>query len=338
MSRTAPHEEEQLDFDGSRDVALAPVRGTDTRRGLPAAYFARHPRRFLAKVAVAFAVIVVCWTALLEYRNPVTCAAAVLVLGVMYAYLVELQHECLHEHAFHARWANRSWGFVCGVFMFSSYSHYKYEHLRHHAFLGTPRNQEFFNYRFHGLDSVHGFALAAFHPGRYADVLRNLARGAARRPVPGVERPRAARAVQNEYALLLVLLAAAVAAGVLTRDWFVVLAWFAPVLLVSEAAHFLIEMPEHFGLNTQTDPDVLSNTRTIHASRFGRWLTNYNNLHTAHHYHQGVPMVNVPELHEAMKDRILVTEPSYWSFYRKVLKGEIAYQGGRARDETCMTR
>jgi fatty acid desaturase len=335
MSRATPGEGDQPNLDGSYDVLLAPVRGTDTRRGLPMTYFERRPSRFMVKITIALGVIVVCYTALLEFRTPLTTVAAVVVLGVMYGYLVELQHECLHEHAFHARWANRFWGFVCGMFMFSAYSHYKYDHLRHHAFLGTTRNQEFFNYRFRDLDSVHGFAAAAFNLGRYADVLRNLGRGAVRRQIPGVDRARATRAIQNEYRVLLAMLVCAVAVSVLTRDWFFVLAWLAPVLLVSEATHFMIELPEHFGLNTQTDDNVLSNTRTIHASRFAQWLTNYNNLHTAHHYHQGVPMVNVPQLHDAMKGEVLVVEPSYWSFYRKVLRGEIAYQG---EDATCMTR
>ncbi|GHJ37795.1 fatty acid desaturase [Streptomyces sp. TS71-3] len=335
MPAMPARDDEPLNLDGFHDVLLAPVRGTDTRRGLPMAYFERRPSRFVAKIALALGVIVVCYTALLELRGPVTIAVSVPVLGLMYGYLVELQHECLHEHAFRARWANRLWGFVCGMFMFSSYTHYKYEHLRHHAFLGTEKNLEFFNYRFRGLDSIHGFAGAALHLGRYADVVRNTGRSLLRRPIPGVGRPKATRAIQNEYRLLLALAAGAAVAGAVTRDWFFVWAWLLPIVLVSEAVHFLIELPEHFGLNTQTDPDVLSNTRTIRASRFARWITNYNNLHTAHHYHQGVPMVNIPRLHDAIERKVEVVEPSYWSFYRKVLRGEIVYQGD---EQTCMTR
>ena len=94
-------------------------------------------------------------------------------------------------------------------------------------------------------------------------------------------------------------------------------------------------VPEHFGLNTQSDPDVLANTRTISASRFAQWLTNYNNLHTAHHYHQGVPMARIEDLHALIADRVVTVESSYWHFYRSVLTGRIRYQ---QLDETCMTR
>ena len=39
-----------------------------------------------------------------------------------------------------------------------------------------------------------------------------------------------------------------------------------------EPVHFLIELPEHFGLNTQTDRNLLTNTRTVNASGLARFL------------------------------------------------------------------
>jgi fatty acid desaturase len=80
---------------------------------------------------------------------------------------------------------------------------------------------------------------------------------------------------------------------------------------------------------------VLTNTRSINASRFAQWYTNYNNLHTAHHYHQGVPMARVPELHRLTKDEFQVVESSYPSFYLKVIRGELRYQDPSTN---CMTR
>jgi fatty acid desaturase len=121
----------------------------------------------------------------------------------------------------------------------------------------------------------------------------------------------------------------------LARDPLFVYAWLLPAVLVAEPAHFMIELPEHFGLNTQTDANVLTNTRTIKASRFAQWYTNYNNLHTAHHYHQGVPMAQITRLHTLIADRVVPVETSYWSFYRKVFTGEIRY---RDMAQTPMTR
>lgn len=321
-------------LDGGADVLLAPVRGTDTRRQIPKDLFSKRPSRFTAKFVLAMGLIVAGAVVIALDLGWVASAVAVVVIGLMFGHLVELQHECLHEHAYRSRRLNRWFGFVCGLFMFSSYSHYKYQHLRHHAFLGTPKNKEFFNYRFENLDSVPGFLRGAFHLGRYRDVARDVLRSIGGRSIPGVTSEVEARKIRAEYRLHAVAVVVAVAASVATGSTLLVWAWLVPTLLVAEATHFMIELPEHFGLNTQTDPNVLSNTRTIEASAFGRWFTNFNNLHTAHHYHQGVPMANAERLHEIAAPQVEVVERSYWSFYRKVWKGEVRQDLA----VNCMTR
>jgi fatty acid desaturase len=320
---------------GSTDVPLAPVRGVDKRGELPKSLFAKRPGRFTVKFAFAIAVIAAGWAAIaLTWSWPVVIPVAV-VNGLMYAHLVELQHECLHEHAYGRRWLNRLVGFICGIPMLSSFWHYKYEHLKHHAYLGTPQNREFFNYRFHDLDSMTGFLRGSFHLGRYRDVAADIGRSLLGRPNPWVTKPLAARKIRAEYVGFAVVLATAIAVSVMTGSLLVVAAWVVPALVISEPTHFLIELPEHFGLNSQTDPNVLTNTRTVRAGRFARWFTNGNDLHTAHHFHQGVPMARVPELHALIEDRVATIDPSYWTFYRKVLGGELRYQ---STAETCMTR
>jgi fatty acid desaturase len=322
-------------LDAAEEALLAPVRGEDRRRRLPKEYFRKKPARFAGKFLFALGLTAAGWVVIGLSPHWTVIALAVLVLGLMYAHLVELQHECLHEHAFRSRRLNRLCGFICGIFLLSSFWHYKYDHLRHHAFLGTPENREFFNYRFRRLDSRAGFAVATLHPGRYVDVFRTMIRCCFGRPIPDVTRERDRKKITAEYRLLAALLVAAVAGTAVTGSLLVPLAWFLPSLVVGEAAHFLIEMPEHFGLNTQTDPNVLANTRSINASRLAQWYTNYNNLHTAHHYHQGVPMAQASGLHALIAGRIEAVENSYWSFYRKVIRGDIRYQNAA---ETCMTR
>jgi fatty acid desaturase len=312
-----------------------PVRALAKPRELPQELFVRRSGQFAAKFFFALGLIVAGWVAIALEINVAVTALSVVVIGLMYAHLVELQHECLHEHAFRSRGLNRLFGFMCGMFMFSSFSHYKYEHLRHHALLGRDENKEFFNYRFNKLHSLIGFLRGAFHLGRYADVLRHVGRSLTGRPIPDVKRPTTMRRIKAEYRLFVALVVGAVAYTVLTGDLLLVLAWLAPLLLVAEPMHFLIELPEHFGLNTQHDPSVLSNTRTIEAGRIAQWFTNGNNMHTTHHAHPGVPMENVPELTAQINPHFEVVESSYWSFYKKVVLGEIRYDDF---SETCMTR
>jgi fatty acid desaturase len=309
---------------------------TGKRGSIPFEVFQRKPSVFVAKFTFAFAIVAGGWYVLAVQRNIVVSLVTMAVLGLIYAHLVELQHETLHHHAFRSRRLNRVFGFLCGVFLLSSYSHYRYEHLAHHANLGTSRNTEFFNYRFRNLDSWHGFFLAAMHPGRYGDVAKATGRALSGRQVIPDGRERENRKVRAEYLLMFAIAIVAAAASVIFGfTYLLVVAWVLPALVVGEAAHFLIEMPEHFGLNTQTDSNVLSNTRTIRAGRLGEWYTNFNNLHTAHHFHSGVPMVNARQLHVLVATGAQTIEPSYWSFYRNVVRGEIRYQDWST---TCMTR
>lgn len=326
--------QEEQNLEGDIDVSLAPIKGEDTRRSIPNEYFVRRPSAFLIKFLLAMAIIGAGWAAIALGIGgwPVTIAS-IIAIGAMYAHLVELQHECLHGHSFKSKAANRFFGFLCGVFMLSSHTHYKHDHLRHHANLGTPKNREFFNYRFKNLNSLFGFLYAAFHLGRYLDVFRDILRGLVGMPPKQISNPRDATKIRTEYQLYGLLVASALTYTALSGNLLFVLAWFAPTLMIGEAMHFLIELPEHYGLNTQTDSNVLSNTRTINSSWFGQWFTNGNNLHTAHHYHQGVPMTQIPRLHEKEKHSFSVVEDSYLGFYRKVLTGEISNN-----PENCMTR
>jgi fatty acid desaturase len=323
------------DLDGSSRVLLAPVHGPDERRAIPREMFRKKPSVFTAKVIAAILVIGAAWTAVAMDPAWWVIVASVVVNGLLYAHLVELQHECLHEHAFNSRTLNRVVGFACGTPMLSSYWHYKYDHLRHHAYLGTPQNMEFFNYRFRGLGTFRGFVRGCYHLGRYVDVARNIGRALAGRTHPGVNKDLAAKKIRAEYQILTIVLVAGIAVSVAIGSAYLVWVWLLPTLLVAEPTHFLIELPEHFGLDTQNNPDVLSNTRTVRAGRFGRWFTNSNDVHTAHHFHQGVPMVNVRRLHATIENRIATVEPGYWSFYRAVFTGQIVYQDA---SETCMTR
>lgn len=322
-------------LDGSRDVLLAPVRGPDARRELDKSLFDKRPLLFTVKFVFAVLVVTAAWLAVVFAPTWPVIVLAVLVLGPMYAHLVELQHECLHEHAYHRRWLNRLVGFLCGIPMLSSFWHYKYEHLRHHAYLGTPQNQEFFNYRFQGLDTVFGFLRSSFHLGRYIDVGKDIGRSLVGRRNPRVTKTVAAKKIRTEYIGFGVVVAGAIAYTVVARSPLLLFTWVLPALLLAEPTHFLIELPEHFGLNTQTDPNVLTNTRTVRAGRFAQWFTNGNDVHTAHHYHQGVPMAQVRQLHRLIEDRIETVDPSYWTFYRKVMTGQLKYQDA---SETCMTR
>jgi fatty acid desaturase len=253
-------------LEGDVNVQLAPINGKDERRQLPREIFERKPAFFVAKFTLAFALIGAGWALIALNPSWPVVILVMLMNGLMYAHLIELQHECLHGHAFHSTAINRLFGVICGIFMMSPHSHYRYDHLRHHAYLGTPRNKEHFEYRFQNLDSLLGFARSFFDLSRLKRVAHYTLLSMIWRPLPGIDKENYNRDIRQEYLLYFVLLVASIVLTIYTDSAVFILAWWLPSLLVAEGVHFMIEMPEHFGLNTQTDPNVVANTRTIRTS------------------------------------------------------------------------
>lgn len=250
-------------------------------------------------------------------------AIAILFTGLMYAHLTELQHELLHSHAFRSLKVNRILGFIAGIFTINSYSHYKYLHLIHHRHLGTYKNSEFFEYSESGLNSWPKLVIASFSLKRYSrifTIIISLLNGGT---LSDISNKDAANKSKEEYLLYFFLLLSAICVSVYLNNFFLLFAWAIPVLFVAEPAHFFIELPEHFGLNADSDPDIFQNTRTINTSVLFNWYTNGNNLHVAHHHAPGIPMRRCGTYQSSILNQQKHIEDSYWCFYSKVINGNI---------------
>lgn len=239
------------------------------------------------------------------------------LLGVMFAHAVELQHQCLHGTGLATARGNRWAGRVLGAPMLVSYSHYRARHLRHHRYLGTDRDTEFFQYSAIEDLSWRGLFASAFNVARYGTFCRRVLDALRGRPMESWTTPEDETAIRREYLGLALLPLAVVALSVATGTALALVAWAVP-LLFAEPAHTLIELPEHIGCDTDSR-DPLRNTRTIVGSRFSYWLTNGNNFHVEHHWKQWLPVSELPVLHEAIRDDIVVLERTYWGFYRRIL-------------------
>jgi fatty acid desaturase len=230
-----------------------------------------------------------------------------IVQGAMYVHLIELQHALLHHQVFNSAALSRAIGFVLGIPMLISYSDFQYNHLQHHRHLGTKLNTETFSYRHEKLDSISGFLRGMFDYSRLPAVVTKL-----------IGR-HTDKKIEQEYRVFCVLLLATVIV-----DWKILIVWLAP-LVVAEPIHFLLELPEHFGLPAHTNNNVFENTRAWGGSWFTRWYTHYTNYHTAHHYIQTMPMDNLPELQKLLDAHIPESSrsKSYPHFFLQVIKGEI---------------
>jgi fatty acid desaturase len=236
----------------------------------------------------------------------------IILLGLIYAHAVELQHQCLHNTGFRSTRLNRFAGVLLGVPTLVSFCDYQASHFQHHKLLGTPRDKEFFNYGYDSLTSLKAFIPHLFMLRHYQDVATTIVRsfvGVTRDDIP----ERTAKRIRAEYLIMAVFLVMMAAITIALQTPIFLKLWLLP-LLVAIPTHALIELPEHIGCENATT-DVLRNTRTIRSGKLAVWFTNANNYHVEHHWQPGVPNDKLPDLHNGLAHRITHLETSYWSFY-----------------------
>lgn len=293
-------------------------------------------RPFLIKLGIATVLVIVFATLTLIAGSYLWILPA-FFLGLTYAHLVELQHQCLHNTAFRSTAWNRRVGILLGIPLLVSFSDYQHSHMRHHKLLGTPEDREFFKYNYKYLTSIRALIPHLFMVRHYADVIVFIAKSVIGTYTQEGASPRTIARIRNEYrlmALFLALMAAHLilvdASSITSQVPVFFKLWFVP-FLVGVPAHALIELPEHIGCNTKT-PNVIENTRTIKASKLAVWYTAGNNYHVEHHWLPGVPNHKFPELYKLIQPYgVTHLEESYFAFYMDYFKR--LYKGDFAREE-----
>ncbi|MEI2582536.1 fatty acid desaturase family protein [Scytonema sp. PRP1] len=238
-----------------------------------------------------------------------------LLLGMMFAHSIELEHELTHHIIFFNERVNRLVGTLLGLPMLVSFSLYKALHGHHHSVLGTPEDKETFNYNYEKLTSISGFILHLSMLGHYSGVVENICAtlvGKLREDVS----PKIAHRIRNEYCLIVCLIIIMLVLSILWQTTILLDTWLIPLIIFTGPIHALIELPEHFGCDNQTT-NPFHNTRTIQASKFLIWYVNGNNYHIEHHFNPALPINELRNYHSTIVGKIENLESSYWSFYKK---------------------
>lgn len=311
---------------------LAQGVGEEEFRQLLAAWSKRDPRRALGKATLYLGSGAALIAAILNLDSWPLILLCQALLGLLYAHGLELVHECLHHNMFRRPLSNRIFGFLASLPLLVSYSHYKYQHLHHHRFVGTPEDKELFDYEPQSLRNPLTFIVRAWNfmriPAFFADLFRML-----RGKFPDVFiTPRQRREVLSEYLLLAVFFIGAVILTVARITDVFLLVWFMPWLLFGEAFHFFIELPEHLGRD-KTRKEIFTNTRSYACSNLFSYMINGNNYHVEHHLHPRVAVHNLRRLNDHLNSRAGYTLPSYWSALSEALQGsaEINAVSGETR-------
>lgn len=293
------------------------------QHNVPPKLLRRRTGLFCAKLVLAAAIIIATSAGMLSGSPPLVLLG-MFVQGAIYVHLLELQHSVLHLHAFSSPKLSRVVGFLLGLPLFVSYSQYQYVHMGHHKWLGTKQNTETFSYQDGKLNSLAGFVRGMLDYSRLTLVLQRIYRSFAGGLISDGKNPVMEARIRQEHQLFGIALAVAILVSLLLPHAWPVMLWLLP-LLFAEPVHFVMALPDHFGLPAHKNPNVFENTRTIKGTWFSHWYTNYSTLHMAHHYNMHVPIENMPELQRLLESQIPQSSrnESYPEFYLQVINGEL---------------
>ncbi|KUJ41273.1 hypothetical protein ACZ90_68025 [Streptomyces albus subsp. albus] len=319
------------DTPGAAETAAPATDGPPGRSGAQLRGELKHlrtevrDRAFAWKLLLCAALIAVGAVAVL--RPETWCRiTGTLLLGCMYAHAGELQHQALHGLGFRNRRANSAAGIALGLPMLISFAAYRVAHLRHHRYLGTPLNREFFDYGDqYGADgrtsrprALLNWTIRFTMVHHYGLFLKNLGRSLLGRDFEG-ETATTSRRIRRDHRIALAALLAMTVLSVALGEPVIVWAWLLPLALVAAPVHAIVELPEHHGCDTLNE-DPFANTRTIRSNRFMTWFTNGNNFHVEHHLMPNLPIERLPDAHTVVRDRLRYYHPSYTHYFYKLVR------------------
>ena len=230
-----------------------------------------------------------------------------LALGI--AHGVELQHQALHHTGFRSVALNRGVGFLLGLPILISFSHYRDRHLHHHKHVGTDDDSEFFQYSKENNDNRLALIANLLMLPHWRRVGGLCIAAWSGRDIGRVYRPSNERPIRMEYRLFALYACAVLAGAILVGGVF----WlFVIGPLLAAPVHTLIELPEHLGCDKSES--IFQNTRTIRSNRFMTWLMNGNNYHVEHHLLPAVIPERLHLLHAHIHGEITFLNESYLEF------------------------
>lgn len=299
--------------------------------------------RFVLKLLAATCLVAIGVSMVVAFNTYVAIGGMV-VLGFTFAHVAELQHEALHRLAFRGRRLNEVAGIVLGVPMLVSFAAYQATHLRHHRYLGTSRNKEFFDYGdaddgapVQRRRRVQRLLVRFFMPKHYRQFGVNLWRTVRGRAIDG-ESELTSRRVRRDYWVIAVTVAVLVGLSIVLRQPLIVTLWLIPLVVVACPVHALIEWPEHYGCDVDIS-DPFRNTRTIRSNALMAWFVNKNNFHVEHHLMPRLPFRKLGALHDNVSERLTYLEPTYRSALHTMVESAPARTSGAGRvDDPTTTR
>ncbi len=253
------------------------------------------------------------WTA----ATPWVVAAVVAFTAAMMFCWTSALHEAAHQTLFRSRALSVWTGRLLGTLMWTPYTAYREVHIRHHAYLNTPRDWELWPYA--DPNASLGFRRLFV----WFDLLCGIASG----PIiygriyfhknSPIKSPEVRRAIRNEYLGIAAVWGGIWAFTALTHQWPQHLVVVILPMYIAAFAQTFRKFTEHLGMASF---DPLQGTRTVLPRkwllRLSSWLNFDIFIHGPHHRHprltHGKLESKLNEYRDANPDVDYPTYERYW--------------------------
>jgi fatty acid desaturase len=250
----------------------------------------------------------------------VIAALVALTASMMFCWTSAL-HEAAHQTLFKSRSLSIWSGRLLGTMMFTPYTGYREVHIRHHAYLNTPKDWELWPYS----------DPAASLRFRRAFVWFDLFCGIAAGPIiygriffhknSPIKNPEVRREIRNEYLGIITVWGAIWTYTTLTRQWPAhLLVIILPMYLAAFMQTFR-KFTEHLGMASF---DPLQGTRTVLPRKWLLRLSSFLNfdifIHGPHHRHPRLTHTTLEaKLHEYQRQNPDVNYPAYERYWQAMI-------------------
>jgi len=282
----------------------------------------RSDRRGLAHLAGHLAAILASGLLLSAAWGSLWLLPALVLHGVLLAFLFAPLHESIHATAFRSRSLNRAVAFFCGLVLFLPSQYFRAFHFAHHRYTQEDgADPELYQPKPNGLGDYLRVLSGWVYWSEQAALFARLAVGRVEEPfIP--ERRR--KAVVREARILLCLYAVIVLASLDLGSMAAVNYWLLPLALGQPLLRAFL-MAEHTGCPQV--PDMLQNSRTTKSNPPMRRLAWNMNYHVEHHAYPALPFHVLPEAHKLIRDKIANRAPGYlavhWGLVRRLMTDTI---------------
>jgi fatty acid desaturase len=250
--------------------------------------------RNAVNVVVLYSVTIGIFVATARLDMVVVWIAAFLVMGPIHARFAILMHEAAHRLLFSNRRTNDLVGKWCIAFpAFVPIDLYRRGHMAHHREEFGPNEPDIPLYR--GYPIRRDSMFRKLRRDALGITGWKLTKGLFRGVVAENDKVRAqARGI---VAVQLVMLGLFTLAG---HPWMYFILWFLPHLTVWRVINRLRGIAEHGGMKQSADRRETTHSVRQHLPARLTIVPYYTGWHLAHHVDSGIPMRNLPKLHEEL--------------------------------------